>query len=148
MIEIEREGRRGDPKLGTKAWLEKLAEVDQERRGYLRLAAKGHMTDEDLDRELGELEETRRTAERELESIRNRQERVELLERDKDEVLDSYARLAPEALDGLSPEERHRLYRMLRLKVIINSDRSLEVSGALETELVQLGFVQPETVPR
>jgi site-specific DNA recombinase len=148
MIEIEREGRYVDPKLETKAWLEKLAEVAQERRGYLRLAAKGHMTDEDLDRELGELEKTRRTAERELEAIRNRQERVELLERDKDEILDSYTRLAPEALDGLSPEERHRLYRMLRLKVIINPDRSLEVSGALETELVQLGFVQPETVPR
>jgi hypothetical protein len=36
------------------AWLEELAEVEQERRGYLRLAAKGRMTDAELDRALGE----------------------------------------------------------------------------------------------
>jgi hypothetical protein len=28
-----------------KVWLEKLTEVDQERRAYQRLAAKGRMTD-------------------------------------------------------------------------------------------------------
>jgi hypothetical protein len=31
------------------AWLDKLSELDQERRGYQRLAARGHMTDEELD---------------------------------------------------------------------------------------------------
>ncbi len=51
--------------------------------------------------------------------------------------------MAPEAPDILSPEERRRLYRMLRLKVIANPDRSLEVSGALET-----GFVKQEMVLR
>jgi site-specific DNA recombinase len=49
MIEQERAGLRGDPEQETKTWLEKLAEVDQERRGYLRLAAKGVLTDEELD---------------------------------------------------------------------------------------------------
>jgi hypothetical protein len=33
----------------AKMWLEKLAKVDQERRGYLRLAGNGHMSDEELD---------------------------------------------------------------------------------------------------
>ncbi len=111
MIELEREGTRGNPEREAKAWLEKLAEVDQERRGYLRLAAKGHITDADLDRELAELEETRKSAERELAIVKNRQERIELLERDKGEILSTFARMAPEALDVLSPEERHRLYR-------------------------------------
>ncbi len=143
MIELERKGTRGDPEREAKVWLEKLAEAEGERRGYLRLAAKGRMTDEDLDRELAELEETQRTAERELAAIENRRERLELLERDKDEILNSYAKMAPEALDILSPEERRRLYRMLRLKVIANPDRSLEVSGALET-----GFVKQEMVLR
>jgi hypothetical protein len=148
MIELERESRRGDPEREAKAWLEKLAKADQERRGYLRLAAKGRMTDEDLDRELVELEEIRRIAERKLAAIKNRRERIELLERNKDEILNFYAKMAPEALDGLSPEERHRLYRMLRLKVAANPDRSLEVSGALGTEFVQSEFVKPETVSR
>ena len=38
MIELEREGTRGNPEREAKAWLEKLSEVDQERLGYLRLA--------------------------------------------------------------------------------------------------------------
>ena len=151
MIELEREGRRGDPERETKAWLEKIAEMDQERRGWLRLAAKGGPTaptDEELSEGLAELEETRRTAERELAAIGGRRERIEQLEREKDEVLDSYARMAPEALDSMSPEERHRLYCMLRLKVLVNLDRSLEVSGALGAEFVQSEFVQTETVSR
>ena len=78
--------------------------------------------------------------------VKNRQERIELLKRDRDEILNTYARMAPETLDVLSPEERHRLYRMLRLKVLINPDRSLEVNGALVTEPVQSEFMQPETV--
>ncbi len=57
---------RGDPDREAAYWLEKLSEVEQERRGYLRLAAKGHMTDDDLAEALTELEDTRATAEREL----------------------------------------------------------------------------------
>jgi len=148
MIELEHEGTRGDPEREAKVWLEKLADVDQERRGYFRLAAKGHMTDEDLERELTGLEETRKAAERELALVKNRQDRIELLERDKDEILNYYATLAPKALDGLSPEERHRLYRKLRLKVLISPDRSLRVNGLLVTGPVQSGFMEPEMVPR
>jgi len=47
------------------------------------------MTDEDLDTELAELEEARRTAERELERLRSYRERIEQLERDKNTLLDS-----------------------------------------------------------
>ncbi len=42
-----------------------------------------------------------------------------------------YAELVPEALDGLSPEECHRVYKMLRLKVVTNLDGALEVTGVL-----------------
>jgi multidrug resistance efflux pump len=66
MVEAERAGMRGDPKQEAKVWLEKLSETDQERRGYLRLAAKGHMADEELDEALAELEDARQTAENEL----------------------------------------------------------------------------------
>jgi hypothetical protein len=37
----------------------------------------------------------------------------------------------PEALDALTAEERHRIYKMLRLEVLAHPDTSLEVSGAL-----------------
>ena len=63
---------RGDPDQEAASWLEKLSEVEQERRSYLRFAAKGHMTDEELDEALAELEETRMTAEEELALMRDR----------------------------------------------------------------------------
>ena len=68
---------------------------------------------------------------------------MERLEQDKETLLESYAKMAPEALEALSAEERRRLYRMLRLRVVVNPDRSIEVTGALV-----LGFTPTETVLR
>jgi G:T/U-mismatch repair DNA glycosylase len=105
--------------------------LDEERRGFLRLAAKGRIADEELDEELAALEETRQTAERELGALRRREERVEEMKGDRDAVLDHYAALAPEALDFLTSEERHQLYKMLRLKVLVvkSGDLELEMAG-------------------
>ena len=94
---------RGDPDQEAASWLEKLSEVEQERRGYLRYAAKGHMTDEELDEALAELEEIRMMAEDELAIIRGRKENLEELERDRDALLESYAEMTPEGLDALTP---------------------------------------------
>ena len=44
-------------------------------------------------------------------------------------MLEHYAAIAPEAVEGLTPEERHHLYRMLRLEVVIRPDTNLGVSG-------------------
>jgi hypothetical protein len=78
------------------------------------------------------LEEIRATAQRELEALRSRRERLEELERGKDALLDSYARMTPEALDSLTPEERHRVYGMLGLRATITMDGALEVSGTFD----------------
>jgi site-specific DNA recombinase len=131
MIEQERAGMRGDPDQEGASWLEKLAEVEQERCGYLRFAAKGHMTDEELDEALAELEETRTTAERELASIRGRKEILGDLERDRDALLESYAQMTPETLDALTPEERRQVYAMLRLNVEVFADGRMAAHGIL-----------------
>jgi len=129
MIELERRGAHGNPKREMKTWLDKLAEVDSERRSYIKLAVRGTITDLELDEALGELEETRATAERELTILRNQQEALEALEFDRDVLLEHYAAIAPEALDSLIPEERHRLYKLLRITVIVQPDTTLEISG-------------------
>jgi site-specific DNA recombinase len=136
MIEQERAGLRGDPDQEAKTWLEKLSEVDQERRGYLRLAAKGRLTDEELDEALAELEDARETAEKELRAVRARREVLEALERDKDALLESYASMTPAGLDTLSPEERHNVYKMLRIVVEAFPDGSLNVTGILRDSFV------------
>jgi hypothetical protein len=51
--------------------------------------------------------------------------------------------MSPETLNALSAEERHRLYKMLQLKVVANPGRGLEMNGALGKE-----FVQSEPVSR
>jgi hypothetical protein len=135
MIERERNGSRGDPIREAKAWTEKLAEADRMRAGYQGLAAKGLMTLEELGARLEELENTRRSAAHELDAIRQLCERFEGLERDRDALLESYAGAVPEALEGLKPEERHRVYEMLRLRVVAHLDGTLEARGILSGRL-------------
>ncbi len=128
LIEQKRAELRGDPERETKAWLERLAEVDQERRGYLKLAAKGRMSEEELDEALADLEETRRTAERELEAIGGRREEIEELERDREAIKASWAAAVPGDLDRLTPEGRNTLYLQLRLEMRPKED-GYEVTG-------------------
>jgi hypothetical protein len=46
-------------------------------------------------------------------------------------VMRSYAGMVPENLRSLEPEERHAIYRMLRLRVAAYPDGTLLASGAL-----------------
>jgi hypothetical protein len=39
--------------------------------------------------------------------------------------------MVPEALDALEPEERHQVYKMLKLRVAVGTDGSIEVKGTL-----------------
>lgn len=134
MIEREREGTRENPHRETKGWLEKLAEVDHMRSGYQEMAAKGLMSFEELGARLEELGNTRSIVTRELEVLRSHQERIEGLERDKDALLESYVGMVPQALDGLTPEERHQVYKMLRVEVVVDANGRVEVTGALRAD--------------
>ena len=86
---------------------------------------------DELRAKLADLDETRAAARRELEVIERRRKQLESLERNKETLLEDYAALAPEALNSLAPEERHHLYKMLKLRVEINLDGSLKVGGML-----------------
>jgi site-specific DNA recombinase len=134
VVELERRDTRGDPERETKAWLDKLAGVDRKRSGFQDMAAAGLITIDELRTKLAGLEGARETAERELRALEGRREKLEALERDKDAVLDDYARMTPEALDALTPEERHRLYKILRLRVMAQPDGTAQVSGAFSDE--------------
>ena len=78
---------------------------------------------------LAKLEETRRVAQAELRALEAREERVRELEADRDALLASYGEAVPEALDGLSGEERMRVYEMLQVEVRPDPE-GYEVSGA------------------
>jgi site-specific DNA recombinase len=131
MAEELQSSLRGDPERERKAWMEKLAEIDRMRSGYQEQAAKGLMTLDELAARLEELERTRKTAEQGLLILEDRQESIEGLERDMHLLLDHYAGMAPEALDSLTPEERHQVYKMLRLKVTAHLSGDVELAGDL-----------------
>src|SRR5215212_10774866 len=105
------------------------AEVDRMSAGYQELVANGLMTIEELGVRLKELETTCSTVSDELDAIRQRAERLERLEQDRDALMEFYAGAVPEELERLGPEERRRVYGMLRLEVSASPDGRLEVYG-------------------
>jgi hypothetical protein len=129
MIRQAHKGERGNPGVEARAWLERLAEADRTRSNYQEMAAKGLMTFDELGARLEELENARRIALQGLETIRDRREGVAQLERDRDHLVGTYAGLPPDLLDDLEAEERQRIYRMLRLRVLVGADGTLTVSG-------------------
>ncbi len=130
MIELKRRSGRRDPGREAKLWAEKLAETERRRSRYQEMAAGDLITFDELRARLAELGETQKTAERELVALRGHEEHILALERDRDALLDSLEAEAPEALDSLSPAERHQWYKLLRLQAAVRKDGTVEVSWA------------------
>jgi hypothetical protein len=131
MIRLERDTALDEPEYEAKAWLNKLAELENKRSRFQDMAAEGLITFDELREKLLALEENRETARRELEALDRRQERIEELERDRDALLDSLVAVSPDALEALTSEERLNVYQMLGLRVILRQDGGLEASGTL-----------------
>jgi site-specific DNA recombinase len=129
LIEEESANAGRDPERDAEFWSRKITEIEVERRGYHRLAAKGHMTDEELAAALSALDEDRETAERELEVARAKGEALQRLEHDRNALMKSYAGMVSETLEDLAPEERDRIYKLLRLGVRFRPDGPLEITG-------------------
>ena len=71
-------------------------------------------------------------------ALRDKSAQLEELERDVDGILEDYARMTPESLDALTPEERHQFYKILRLKVVAHSDDAPEIQLPFRTGTVCL----------
>jgi hypothetical protein len=93
------------------------------------------------------LREVRENARRELAALEAQREQLAELKSNRAVVMERYAEMVPQELDALAPEERHHLYKMLRIGLASNVDRSLLVSGAL-ADTLEDEFRQLETVSR
>src|SRR5215204_415244 len=133
-IKQERQGLRGDPDRDRRIWLSKLTEADRKRSRYQEMAAEGLIDFDELRAKLATLEETRKTARRELEALESRDKKLAELECNSDALLERYTALVPEALEVLDAEERHQLYNMLRLRVTTENDGALAMSGVLSSD--------------
>jgi Spy/CpxP family protein refolding chaperone len=127
MIEMKRSAHRGGTRREMDVWLERLAEADHKRARFQHAYAEDAISLEDLKARLSELEELRELATRELEGLRHHEEEIAQLERDRDALLESYAGASEEALDSLTPEQRHNLYKSFRLEVLAHPDGTTEI---------------------
>jgi hypothetical protein len=100
------------------------------RARYQEMAAEDLITFDEPRARLAELDDIRSLAERELRALRNHEELVCKLEADRATLLESLVGVAQDALDSLMGEERHHVYRMLKLGAIVGPGEVLEVSGA------------------
>jgi flagellar motility protein MotE (MotC chaperone) len=145
LIEEERRAARGNPNREAEAWAKKLSEVERKRSAYQDQQAEGLITLDELRTKLAGLEEARTVARRELADLKERRERIEDLEQDANVLLERYAVMVPEALDELTSEERHRVYKMMRLNVVMYADGLVEVTGAFGGLLDTSGAVSVKT---
>ena len=127
-----------NPEHAAELWLQRIADCAQRRSAYQDQQAAGLMSLEELGSKIRELDNTRRVAERELGALKDHRRRVEDLEQDRDTLLETMAKMVPQALDTLTGEEKIRVYRMLRLDVTPTIE-GYDVSGALCTSVTPLG---------
>jgi hypothetical protein len=98
---------------------------------------------------LAQLDEARKTAERELAALRGREEYLQGLEAGRDALLDSLEAQAPEALDSLTPDERHQWYKLLKLRADVRADGTVEVSwvgGVASEAICEAATIPPRSV--
>jgi hypothetical protein len=128
-IEREHCGPPGDPSATENALLGRLAEAERNRSGYQEMTVKGLMTFEELAERLEELNSSRETSLRELEELQCHRESIERLEADRDLLLELYPGSQSGSLESLEPRERHRVYRMFQLEVLVSAGGNLSVGS-------------------
>ena len=112
---LEREGAASAEEEEA-SWLKRISETERKEERLLDLRLEGDITAQQFREKSAALQEAKSAAAAGLEAARTRRERRGGFERDKRALLDFHARLIPEDLDGLTPEQRRDLYRMMRLR--------------------------------
>jgi site-specific DNA recombinase len=141
MIEEKRKALRGGPSEEANFWLDKIADIDRQRTRAQDLAVEGLLTPDELRAKLEGLEETRKVAKRELETLQGRREELEELERDRDTLLEHYAGMVPEGLEEFDSEERRWAYKLIRLNVFADAEGNLTATWMLDG----MGVIQENT---
>ena len=122
MLENERQPSTGEDEA---SWLKRIAQIDVRQERLLELHLDGDITAERFCVKSAELREARAAAEGQLEAARSRLSRLEDMERGKDAPISNYASLMPQGLVELSPAEKNRVYRMMRLRVFADREGAL-----------------------
>jgi hypothetical protein len=119
------------PDREEEGWLRKLFELETQEERLLDLYLEGTLEADRYESRVSQIKRSRRTIEDELGRINDRAAHIERLKHDRDALLSHYSRIVPEQLEALEPDERNRVYKMLRLTVLAHEDGKLEASWTL-----------------
>lgn len=128
----ERAGLHASPERATAAWERRLKELDEERRGYLRLAAQGRVADQELDALLSEVDQQREEAQKGLRHALGRQEHLRTLVRRRELVLRLWKRLGGDRPENVTSEERVQWYERLKVTATPDEDGNLQLRGLFD----------------
>jgi len=129
MIQQERAQMLGDPLKEAATLGKRLREIKSRRSRYQEMAAAELIDFDELRGRLASLEDERKDTERALEATQGHAAHVEHVEQNRNVLLEEYDGAVPEVLGSLAPEERHRVYRIMRLRVGLAPSGDLEMSG-------------------
>ena len=127
----ERTGARGS-QIRHAALTEKLSELDVERRGYLRQAARGVLSDSELDEMLADLDAQREGVQVELRAVEDQAEAARRMQAARASLASAEWFEDPDAIQpgewltlGARPEEIRRAYRRYGVRFEVDRDGTL-----------------------
>ncbi len=137
-LDRRRKSLRGNPERETKELAERLAEVDEERRGYLRQNARGVLADADLDAMLVEVDERREGLCGALAEARDRRQQLEALQSEQEKAFGGFYAIRNALIHDRTPEERRRILQALRITVEVDVEGNARIKGIFDQDLTEL----------
>lgn len=120
-------------------WLRIIEECDRKRANYQDQQAAGYMTLEELGSKLAELNESKATAQRELDRVQEGRRRVEELEATKTTLLTAYKDvLLYDGLQYFPPEVRREIFEAMRLKITVPKDGPVRVKCDVNQQVIKM----------
>ena len=127
-----------DPDATEAACAKALQEVDKERDQYIRLYARGALSDEEYDLYTGELQEREAEARAQLEGARRAAERAHNLEANRRAILEAYGTGLQLGLHWFPPHLRRQVYLALGLVAWVSPEGLVGIEGSFDADVVRL----------
>jgi site-specific DNA recombinase len=112
-------------------WTDILSKIEVKQERLLDLYLDGNLDKERYEERVKGLEVQQKEATGKLEELKARKQVIDAAERDMEHLIESYSAAIPENLDRLEPEERHRIYKMLSLRVKLANSGIASMEGAV-----------------
>jgi site-specific DNA recombinase len=141
---IDRQLRRlrGNPDREARVLVGRLQMLESRRSRFIDLAGDGTITREDLRAKLAEVDSQRADFQKALRETHGRQETLKRLEWERDHNLHLVEALGGSRYVTASPQDRHRIYKALQLRVEVDEDRTIRLSGVFDPPLLLGEMVQ------